>query len=294
MSSSEDHTHCTVCFEKYNLNERTPRILPCFHTLCHTCIKSLLKKRRNHLLCPVCRKNHKVEEKGAQTFQENAYIVSFIQNAKQSIATTSDFPQCKLHNRELVFYCRNDSCKKTICAKGLREEHNEHDVVDVEDEHKERSKIIEEVINKADESRSGLFKLNKEAKERHGMILLEIEKLRKKSKEEIDRALDYFMKKCIQLDIKYKEDVMAGLNHNDQLQSSLAEIWNNNGKPGFLPDMKLVEKIRGDLDGLRTYTEGQSEYIHAARDNVNIKLDIVATLGSETDHVERSLYLKNW
>lgn len=46
---------CPVCFEQYS-SEIKPLVIPCGHTVCSPCLKSLAKNRT--LECPVCRSTH--------------------------------------------------------------------------------------------------------------------------------------------------------------------------------------------------------------------------------------------
>ena len=55
---------CQVCLEDFEEDgAHVPRLLPCTHTLCHTCIGQLI--RGDWIECPECREKHeaKKEEK---------------------------------------------------------------------------------------------------------------------------------------------------------------------------------------------------------------------------------------
>ena len=67
-----DITECSVCFEEYT----DPKILPCIHTLCLNCLKTLNKGRR--ITCPMCNAKHKVPERGVQAFPENQHVVQLL------------------------------------------------------------------------------------------------------------------------------------------------------------------------------------------------------------------------
>ncbi|XP_070575900.1 SH2 domain-containing protein 2A-like isoform X2 [Ptychodera flava] len=52
--SFEDELSCPICFSIYN----DPRLLPCAHNFCRSCLHDLLKNKRekkNILVCPICR-----------------------------------------------------------------------------------------------------------------------------------------------------------------------------------------------------------------------------------------------
>ena len=74
---TDDITQCPVCFEEYReeAGDNVPRLLPCTHTVCEKCIAKLLWNKS--LTCPECRVKHPAE-KGARTFSQNKYIITYI------------------------------------------------------------------------------------------------------------------------------------------------------------------------------------------------------------------------
>ncbi len=52
-------THCSVCFNEYDLSDHVPRILPCHHSLCDACIKRMVARTPGHLQCPECRHKYR-------------------------------------------------------------------------------------------------------------------------------------------------------------------------------------------------------------------------------------------
>ena len=51
---------CTVCLDSF----KEPKVLPCCHTFCKSCLEGILKRstRQKTLTCPHCRAEHKVTE----------------------------------------------------------------------------------------------------------------------------------------------------------------------------------------------------------------------------------------
>ncbi len=132
--TEEDITICQICFEKFNTEGNTPRLLPCSHTLCHLCIESLITPTKHNLECPVCRNNHIIRDDGAKTFPQNKYILQFISLQNKVKAKTfsqdTDLKRCGVHNRELGLFCRE--CQIEICQKCFIFQHKDHSTVDVE------------------------------------------------------------------------------------------------------------------------------------------------------------------
>ena len=69
-------TECPVCFEVY----QDPKILPCSHTLCVKCLEGLQNQsdRRKFIVCPICKGNHEIPERGVGSFPENQHVVQLI------------------------------------------------------------------------------------------------------------------------------------------------------------------------------------------------------------------------
>ncbi|XP_046453575.1 E3 ubiquitin-protein ligase NHLRC1-like [Daphnia pulex] len=62
---------CSICFHKYDLQLMRPKVLPCSHTFCFTCLKAL--HSGNTLKCPVCR-HEAVEITDVLTLPNNKYV----------------------------------------------------------------------------------------------------------------------------------------------------------------------------------------------------------------------------
>ncbi|EFX78861.1 hypothetical protein DAPPUDRAFT_320138 [Daphnia pulex] len=62
---------CSICFHKYDLQLMRPKVLPCSHTFCFTCLKAL--HSGNTLKCPVCRREA-VEITDVLTLPNNKYV----------------------------------------------------------------------------------------------------------------------------------------------------------------------------------------------------------------------------
>ena len=144
MASSLEYTFtCQVCFEEFEeTGNHVPRLLPCTHTLCETCMGKLI--RGDKLKCPECRQTHPAT-RGRKSFSQNKYILV---NIKRSTSTngqtiSSKQPQadlCERHNRPRELFCTEDLCQKLICHLCLKNEHRNHDF-------EEAQQIIEEKRN---------------------------------------------------------------------------------------------------------------------------------------------------
>ena len=123
----DDTTNCTVCTEYYeDTGDLLPRILPCTHTLCHSCAVKLVKKGK--LQCPQDRVVHQAKN-GAETFPQNRYIIKILEKT-QKTEDHAEFDICAKHHREMNLYCKYEKCEREICAVCMSEDHSQHETVD--------------------------------------------------------------------------------------------------------------------------------------------------------------------
>ena len=131
----DETTHCPVCFEAYEESgNHLPRILPCFNTLCESCIKKLLKNT-NFLICPIERDPH-AAPKGEVTFPQNKYIVSHlrknkIEDVEKARLVGVKFQICKTHGRDMSLFCKEKGCQTPICSLCLLQSHKSHTIEDI-------------------------------------------------------------------------------------------------------------------------------------------------------------------
>ena len=136
MASSLEHVFtCQVCFEEFEeTGDHVPRLLPCTHTLCETCVGQLI--RGDTLQCPECRQKHRATRK-EKSFSQNKYILV---NIKRSTSTngqtiSSKQPQadlCERQNRPRDLFCTEELCQRRICPLCLKDEHRNHNFEDAE------------------------------------------------------------------------------------------------------------------------------------------------------------------
>ena len=130
---------CVVCLEEFeDTGDHIPRLLPCTHTLCESCVKQLIRNQK--VECPECRAKHnaKNEEK---SFPQNKYLLMQIKRkpteASELKSDQSEKEFCEEHGKELVLFCKESGCQKPICLLCLKKYHRRHDVTDIEDETRE-------------------------------------------------------------------------------------------------------------------------------------------------------------
>ena len=127
-----DRVSCVVCFEQYDNKKRVPKILPCQHTYCLSCLMSIGAETID-IKCPGCRKKHKVPQKG---FTTNRAILDVVDELLKD--ATSGVLMCTKHtSRESVLVCVE--CFEGLCSKCLKtathtsDDHHSHQLEELDD-----------------------------------------------------------------------------------------------------------------------------------------------------------------
>ena len=125
----QDSLSCGVCFERYDGSTHLPKILPCQHTLCCSCIDSLIDADflLNEFECPLCR---------CQVTSDDVHTNLAVKDIVEAIAIEENAklfcPKHPAKECQLVCTdCYQPLC--TICVQGLTKgEHKGHNIDDVD------------------------------------------------------------------------------------------------------------------------------------------------------------------
>ena len=206
MDSLQESLSCPVCFEEFEENGgHVPRLLPCSHTLCHTCIGQWI--RNNRLDCPTCRMKHEARNEEIN-FPQNKYILTMMRRRQRLEGEEIDGSRkCPKHREKEILFCREDGCQKMICPLCLSEGHLGHKVVAVKDQTKEvlgkllnSIEITSERLNKKIQN---VEKVSHDVFEKTEANLLQVKQEKErviqdleKKKEEMTKLYDEIIKKA--------------------------------------------------------------------------------------------------
>ncbi|VDI67805.1 tripartite motif-containing protein 2/3 [Mytilus galloprovincialis] len=109
-SIREKRLQCLHCKTQFDEENHLPRVLPCLHTFCSTCLEKLLKN--NILTCPTCHDNSKTSGDSLETYQVDFTrkdLVSFHKKFCQSSKV-----ECDMCDNKADFWC--DVCENLLCS----------------------------------------------------------------------------------------------------------------------------------------------------------------------------------
>ena len=129
VDTEDDSTNCPVCTEFYEgSGDHLPLLLPCSHTLCHSCAMKLVKNGK--LECPQDRLVHDAKG-GNQMFPQNKYIMKNLEkNPIRCTKEENEYEICPKHHRDKNLFCKNSKCQIEICSICMTEGHSQHNTVD--------------------------------------------------------------------------------------------------------------------------------------------------------------------
>lgn len=99
------NTKCGLCHDTFN----NPKVLPCFHTFCESCLESNLE-HPDKVTCPRCAQECVLSSKGISSLLTDFAVCSLIEASEEKVFCTS----CKSRTTDAVARCYD--CKNFLCS----------------------------------------------------------------------------------------------------------------------------------------------------------------------------------
>ena len=261
LDSLELLLSCVVCLEEFEESgDHIPRLLPCTHTLCEACIKQLIQNDK--LECPECRAKHNAP-RDEKSFPQNKYLLIQVKRkpSKKSKGKKEQDEKklCKVHGKELVLFCDEPECKKSICLVCLKKFHKKHDVID------EKRGVLMRNISCIEQNLKEkivvLHATEDDVSRKTEDCLKDLEKRREEMKDEIDKQFDIMKKEAEDRKKEVKnvlDSDVQGLNENLNLLSNIRK--NTEAMDDDNDDNYRIETVNGIKEIVNEYLSGNRTY----------------------------------
>ena len=133
MAENTDFPICSICLEEFTHDgDRCPKLLPCSHTLCVSCLEQIRRANPCNLSpiqCPECRQGHKMPPAGPKGLPINRYVLQILSLEKKIMEQEKTHVKallCQVHRKPCVMFCLKKECWEALCPKCPLQEHQLH------------------------------------------------------------------------------------------------------------------------------------------------------------------------
>jgi tripartite motif-containing protein 2/3 len=103
---------CGTCLLPYDASEHAPKLLPCSHTVCRSCLEHIVETDTATVRCPICRETIIIPRGGI-----TAFPASFIVNQLLDLMSRQRrdvVPKCSQHAMQELMFC--ETCDAVFCV----------------------------------------------------------------------------------------------------------------------------------------------------------------------------------
>ena len=254
---------CPVCYEDFQENgDHVPRLLPCSHTSCEQCIKQLIQY--NKLKCPECKSTHKTPDK-EKSFPQNKYVLTYVRRQAASVdeeeAEVKLIEACEEHWKELILFCRTEACQKPICPTCLTRTHQEHKVVEIEEEKiAELCRNIESVERKLEAKVKTINKSKEDIEKKTGTNITKMKKVKEEMNRKFDKMIEETEDEMSNVQLTINNEVCE-IKENLELLKSIKE--NTAEEPRKYEEiMNKLETVNGIDEITKEHFSGRRSYMY--------------------------------
>ena len=252
---------CGTCLSSYDGEDHTPKLLPCSHTVCKSCLEYIVEasRERNQIRCPICRGGVTLPSGGVSSFPP-----SFIVNQLLDLMARQRrdiIPKCSMHPNQELMFC--ESCDTVFCMDCMGGSHNgrgasAHTVIPFSIAIKRMSEIL-------------LYKASlcmKNLNSASGVVSEEIEKI------------DTSAERCIESITQLFREILSHLDERQHDLIHAVQRVRDDKKKVLQEQLDIIEnekvKVQQECQGLQSQVEVRN--ITKKIGELNEKLDMSTTL----------------
>ncbi|XP_070207509.1 tripartite motif-containing protein 2-like isoform X2 [Littorina saxatilis] len=107
---------CGTCLCMYDGTERTPKLLPCSHTVCRSCLERIVAAQTldtGSFRCPICRETIHMPQGGVIAFPPSFIVNQLLDLMAQQRRDV--IPKCSVHTNQELLFC--ETCDIVFCTQ---------------------------------------------------------------------------------------------------------------------------------------------------------------------------------
>ncbi|XP_011407495.2 PREDICTED: E3 ubiquitin-protein ligase TRIM71-like [Amphimedon queenslandica] len=262
-SSLKGMLECSVCLNKY----KDPRILPCHHVFCKTCIDGL-KVQENGLKCPTCSSTCRemasldgiMNRSFPPAFHINNLLDLRLDEQEQEVLDLS----CPVDKKPLDFFC--EKCLDLICKDCVPRSHQGHVCKSVTEAIPKQKSVLQSHSEQVKEEEVFIQSKVEALKERERIVFeqkatvkaeirtkaRELIRMIKSSEEDLIAKVDEIVQSKLD-PLKEKRQFLEGMQSKMRnLQEQVSKCLNSGGKQGVLNMAKelipKMEEVKSSVD----------------------------------------------
>ena len=97
----------------YDAQEHSPKLLPCSHTVCRSCLERIVdaSRDRSQIRCPICRGSIPLPAGGVGSFPPSFLVNQLLDLMARQRRDV--IPKCTLHAQQELMFC--ETCDEVFC-----------------------------------------------------------------------------------------------------------------------------------------------------------------------------------
>ncbi|XP_076451845.1 tripartite motif-containing protein 2-like [Babylonia areolata] len=106
---------CGTCLCTYDGTDRTPKLLPCSHTVCRSCLERIVAAQTldtGSFRCPICRETIHMPQGGVSAFPPSFIVNQLLDLMAQQRRDV--IPKCSVHTDKELLFC--ETCDIVFCS----------------------------------------------------------------------------------------------------------------------------------------------------------------------------------
>ncbi|ELU12631.1 hypothetical protein CAPTEDRAFT_185576 [Capitella teleta] len=119
---NESFLTCGTCLCIYDSQQHNPKILPCSHTVCRSCLERIVEAQGtdNSFRCPICRETISIPRGGVVSLPPSFIVNQLIDLMARQRRDV--IPKCAVHSSEELMFC--ETCDTVFCVDCTGGSHN--------------------------------------------------------------------------------------------------------------------------------------------------------------------------